>query len=86
MHSRADNPQINVSVTKKIGEIYMSSKITYMVRPISVYTEFLQTEILDISAQGVSHWTLSQQIPVQCQVRDQPGARDLWLRDVWPSL
>ena len=23
----------------------MSSKITYMVRPISVYTEFLQTEI-----------------------------------------
>ena len=55
----------------------MSSKITYMVRPISAYTEFLQTEILDISAQGVSQWTLSQQIPVQCQVRDQPGARDL---------
>lgn len=45
MHSRADNNQINVSVTKKIGEIYISSNITYIVRPISVYTEFLQTEI-----------------------------------------
>ena len=45
MHSRGDNNPNNVSVTRKIGEIYMSSKITYMVRPISIYTEFLETEI-----------------------------------------
>ena len=45
MHSRGDNNPNNVSVTRKKGEIYMSSKITYMVRPISIHTELLQTEI-----------------------------------------
>ena len=55
MHSRADNNQINVSVTKKIGEIYISSNITYIVRPISVYTEVLQTEIFQPKELATGH-------------------------------
>ena len=55
MHSRADNNQINVSVTKKIGEIYIGSNITYIVRPISVYTEFLQTEIFQPEVLATGH-------------------------------
>ena len=53
-----------------------------MVRPISVYTEFLQTEIFQPKELATGH--LSQQIHVRCQVRDQPRARDLWLKDVLP--
>ena len=61
----------------------MSSKITYMVRPISVYTEFLQTEIFqpNVLATGHCHNRFL------CNAKSRPGAKSFLLNDsVWPSL
>ena len=53
----------------------MSSKITYMVRTISVYTEFLQTEISQPKVLATGH----------CNNRFLCDAKS-WISKVWPSL